>query len=173
MKKNIKSQPVKRSEINKIKRFIEELSWLMDSYSDVDLKSASRLLDINIEEPIAAKEAVGSFKSNNPNKHFLVGVLPRFFTDASLFPTNDEIAQFAKNILNIEILRPHKKSKFEIIGHIVCEANYLDDDGLTKLVKALGRISGDDIKLKEIATKRKTENFGWNAIIQELASQEE
>jgi hypothetical protein len=172
MKKSKQGNQLKKSDLNKFRRFIEELTWLMDSYSDLDIKSAIRLLENRMDEPIEAKEAFGSFQSTNPNKHFLVGVLPRLFTDRALFPSNDDIAQFAQVILNIDIPHYHKRSKLEIIGHIVCQTNKLNDEGLTKLVKALGKISGDDKKKKEVAKKRKLENFGWNAIIQELASQE-
>jgi len=162
----------KKSDISKFKRFIEELTWLLDSYSDLNIKSVMSSLESKTGKPIEAKVAIGSFQSTNPNKHFLVGVLPRLFTDKSLFPSNEDIAQFAQLILNINIPRHHKKSKFEIIGHVVCQANNLNDEGLTKLVKALGKISGDDKKIKEIVKKRNQDNFRWNEIIQELSSQE-
>lgn len=172
MKKNKHGSVAKRNEFITLKRFIEELSWLLDSYSKIDIKSALNLLDAGIKEPIEAKKAIGNYQSSNPNKDFLVGVLPRLFNDQSLFPSNDDLADFALSILNIQIARYYKKSKFEIIGHIVCQVNNLNDEGLSKLVKALGVIAGDDKKMKELINKRTKENFGWNAIIQELSAQE-
>lgn len=160
----------KKTDIKKLQRFLEEFSWLLSSYSDLDLVKSSRLLDYNKENRISAKIAVGNYESSNPNKHYLVGVLPRLFMDSSIFPTNDDIAQFADTVMNVSIRNYSKKSKYEIIGHIVCNAIKLNDFELTKLVKALARISNGDRRSKMLILTRKNQNFGWNEIIQELSN---
>jgi len=150
--------------------FLEELSWLMTTYSDLDFGALSNLVEKRIGEGFEAKAAIGGHISSNPNKHFLVGVLPRLFNDSYLFPTNEDIAQFALSVMDLNISRYHKISKYEIIGHIVCETDSLNDDKLSKLVKALSKLAEGDERTKNLIKKRKEENFGWNAIIQEIAT---
>jgi predicted transcriptional regulator len=169
-KKIIKSSVPKSRDIKKLLMFLEELSWLMTTYSDMDFKSISNLIKNRIEEDFEAKAAVGGYISSNPNKHFLVGVLPRLFNDSSLFPTNEDIAQFALKVMDLKISRFHKISKYEIIGHIVCQTESLDDKKLSKVVSALAKLAEDDEKTKNLIKKRKEENFDWNAIIQEIAA---
>lgn len=162
---------ISKNEAKKIKRFLEEFAWLMDNYSSVDLKKASALISETVGETNEIRKVVGSYESPNPNKHFLTGALPSLFMDSSLFPTNDDIAMFATSVLKLEIPRYHKKSKYEIIGHIVCEANSLDDKGLEKLVKALGVLLGDEHRKVLLSQKQRTTNFNWNHIIQSLTSE--
>jgi len=157
-----------KQEIRKLKRFLEEFSWLMDTYSKVDLKKASLLIDESLEETSEVRKAVGNYESKNPNIQFLTGVLPSLFLDESLFRTNDEIAEFASAILKLDIPRHHKKSKYEIIGHVVCETNKLNEKGLDKLVRALSLLVNDE-KRKVILTKKKKDGtFSWNEMIQTL-----
>jgi len=161
----------KNRDIQRVRSFLEELGWLVTSYSNVDLKLAADLL-IERSGPghSAASAAVGDYASSNPNKHFLVGALPRVLTDETLFPTNEDIAQFARSVMDLAILRYEKKSKYEIIGHIVCETDRLDDRKLAKLVSALAMLTEGDDGTRSLIRQRKAQNFGWNEIIQELAS---
>ena len=166
MNKSMKT--LTKQEINKLKRFLEEFSWLMETYSTVDLKKASFLIDESLGETSAVRKAVGIYESKNPNINFLTGVLPSLFLDQSLFRTNDDIAEFASVVLKLDIPRHHKKSKHEIIGHIVCETNKLNEKGLDKLVRALSLLVNDD-KGKEILVKKKKDgSFSWNEMIQTL-----
>lgn len=155
-------------EAKKIKRFLEEFSWLMETYSNIDLKKASSLIDESLGETSKARKAVGVYESANPNINFLTGVLPSLFLDTSLFKTNDEIAEFANIVLKIDIPSPHKKSKHEIIGHIVCKTNKLNEKGLDKLVRALSLLVNDETRKKILVKKKKDGTFGWNDIIQSL-----
>jgi hypothetical protein len=155
-------------ESQKAQRFLEELSWLLDNYSTLDLKTLAATLQAH-GGGATATAAVGEYASANPNKQFLVGALPRVFTDESLFPTNEDIAQFAESVMDLRILRYGKKSKYEIIGHIVCETDRLDDRKLAKLVSALAALADGDDRTKRLIRQRKEQHFEWNAIIQELA----
>jgi hypothetical protein len=157
-----------KTEINKIKRFLEELSWLMDTYSKIDLKNAALLINESLGETSEVRKAVGLYESDNPNIHFLIGVLPPLFLDESLFRTNDDIAEFASAVLNLSIPRHYKKSKYEIIGHIVCETNNLNEKGFDKLVRALSLIVNDDKKKQLLAEKKKDKSFSWNEMIQTM-----
>lgn len=153
----------------KAERFLEELSWLLASYPALDLNALSGMLSRNLRGS-AATAAVGGYASANPNKQFLVGALPRVFMDESLFPTNEDIAQFADSVMELQIPRYAKKSKYEIIGHVVCETDRLNDTRLAKLVSALAALADGDDGTKHLIRQRKEQKFGWNAIIQELAS---
>ncbi|PKD40452.1 hypothetical protein CWO84_09935 [Methylomonas sp. Kb3] len=157
-----------KQEILKLKRFLEEFSWLMDTYSKIDLKKASLLIDESLGETSELRKAVGSYESKNPNIQFLTGVLPSLFLDDSLFRTNDDIAEFASTVLKLEIPRHHKKSKYEIIGHIVCETNKLNEKELGNLVGALSLLVNDEKGKEILAKKKKDDSFSWNEMIQTL-----
>jgi hypothetical protein len=159
------------SDIKKLFHFIEEFGWLMSSYSSLDLQSVAKEVRDQLSQNDSSNvEAVSNYVSSNPNKHFLVGVLPRLLIDESLFVTNEDIANFALSVMDVNIPHYHKKSKFELIGHIVCKTNNLDDVALTKLVRALAVLTEKGDEARSLIKRRKNENFGWNAIIQELAS---
>lgn len=89
--------------------------------------------------------------------------------DETLFPTNEDVAQFAESVMALRIPRYGKKSKYEIIGHIVCETDALNDQKLAKLVSALAALADGDDRTKRLIRERKEQQFEWNAIIQELA----
>lgn len=148
--------------------FIEELSWLLDSRKGLDLKEVSLVLKEILDEQNTLHNFVQDFKSPNPNKHFLIGVLPKLFQDNHLFPTNENIANFAKDILHIDISRFEKRSKYELIGLIICETESLGDEQLSNLVTALSQITGNEEKLAKIREERKNVNFSWNETIQKL-----
>lgn len=158
----------------KVLRFIEELSWLLDRYGDVDLRATSReLLQINKSPAPTGKNAVTpsafeGFAPSNPNKMVLVGVLPGMFTDETLFPSNEDIAEFAENVLEVRIPRWDKKSKFELIGHIACNTSIADDAKLCQIASALKRMSTNDTQAKNIIETGRREKKNWNEIIQQL-----
>ncbi|MXS19891.1 hypothetical protein [Pseudomonas oryzihabitans] len=159
---------ISKADIRKTKRFLEEFSWLLESYKGINLNVISKLIDESASQTSEVRRAIGSYKSSNPNLHFLTGVLPSLFMDSSLFKNNEDIADFANTVLGLSIPRSHKKSKFEIIGHIVCEANNLNDNGLENLVKALSVLVSDESKKNQIAKRKNDISFGWNDVIQDL-----
>ena len=102
----------------------------------------------------------------------MVGILPLVLRDESLFPTNGSIAEFAISALGMPMLRWEKKSKFELIGEIVCNAIDLDDGELSKLVEALSVLARGDSLAKAIVLDAHTTKRGWNEIIQSLLTQQ-
>src|SRR5690606_27194321 len=98
----------------------------------------------------------------------LVGTLPSFLVDEELFPTNEDIAEFSVSILNIHIPRWQKKSKYELIGHIVCNVNEASPGKISRLLEALDEVLDErgDAKRK-IASDRKS-GRSWNQVIQEI-----
>lgn len=149
--------------------FIEELSWLLDAKKNLRISEIpsilrNRLADRKIEG------AADEYVSPNPNIHYLIGVLPRLFQDLKLFSRNEEIADFAQDVLGIDISRVEKRSKYELIGLIVCEANTLDDKKLDNLVKSLAIITGSSEKISSLAKEKTTIGFSWNETIRKLAN---
>lgn len=164
-----KSKRKKIQDPNKFKSFLEEMSWLLASYSNVDFKKMPDVINKYFTTVSKPGAAIGHYVSDNPNKHFLVGVLPRLFIDESLFSTNEDIAQFAKTVMKVNLQRYNKKSRYDLIGTIVCATNNLDDYELGELVRALDLLTKKSDKVKNLILRRRKENYGWNAIIQELA----
>jgi hypothetical protein len=107
--------------------------------------------------------------SKNPNIHFLVGALPTIFSDEKFFPNNEDIAEFASDALQLPIARWEKRSRYELIGFIVCETVKLDDERLARLVDVLSKIVSDDPKARGLFQDRKVRKLSWNEIIQQLS----
>lgn len=157
-----------RTDIKKAILFIEELSWVLESRKGINLKKAISDLKELLNQQIKISSIADNYQSPNPNKHFLIGVLPKLFQDPYLFPTNESITNFATEVLKIKISRYTKRSKYELIGLIVCKTESLSDKNLSKLVTALSQITGNEDKLNKIRAEREKSNFSWNETIQKL-----
>lgn len=168
-KKLLNEQSLKNDSA-KATRFLEELSWLFESYHDIDVKSIARALADTAKQR-TVRQGFSSFVSPNPNIHFLVGLLPLVLRDASLFPSNGSIAEFAASALGMPMLSWNKKSRFELIGEIVCNAIDLDDKELSILVEALSVLANGDSHAKAIVRDAQDSKRGWNEIIQSLLTQ--
>lgn len=161
------------SEDTKIKYaidLIEELSWLLDSKKNLKLSEIPTLLRNKLDSQERVSGSADKYISPNPNIHYLIGILPRLFQDTKLFSSNEEIADFAKEVLKINISRVEKRSKYELIGLIICETDMLDDKKLDNLVKSLGIITGSRDKIKSLANEKSSIGFSWNETIRKLAN---
>jgi hypothetical protein len=150
--------------------FLEELSWLLESKKHLKLSEMPDVLRSRLFASNRMSPAADKYAAPNPNVHYLIGVLPRLFQDIDLFARNDDIADFAEEVLGIDISRVGKRSKYELIGLIVCEASTLDDKKLDDLVKYLSIITGSKNKIELMARERKSIGFSWNETIRRLAS---
>lgn len=160
-----KRQVSRKLDERKAVRFLEEFSWLLDRYADVDLRRLARLLERPRLDQISELK---DFVPRNPNQLLLVGVLPGMFTDENLFPSNEDIAEFAEKVLDLRLLRWTKKSKFELIGLIVCNLTSADDEKLSRVANALRLIASGDTRARHVITRGRLNRKGWNEIIQEL-----
>ena len=149
--------------------FIEELAWLVESRKNVKLSQLASDLRELARGPESARKVGGEYTSLNPNIHFLIGMLPRLFQDEKLFPNNALIAQFAEEILGVHVSRFEKRSKYELIGLIVCETDRLNDKKLEELVRALAEITRSEDKLNRIRDARQSNQFSWNNTIRQLS----
>lgn len=155
----------KNKKVKQAINLIEELSWLLEKNNNVKLREIPEILRevINQGESMPLK-----YKSDNPNKNYLIGVLPNLFQDQDLFKTNSDLIEFATIILKVVISRPEKRSRYELIGLIVCEVRNLNDFDLDVLVEALAEITTNEDKLKKFKESKKKSNFSWNDAIYEL-----
>jgi hypothetical protein len=151
-------------------RFIEELSWLLSTHSNVDFKLLADIVK-NARNISVHQAPIEKYVSSSSNIHFLVGVLPRILADEKLFPNNEDIAQFAEKALGIRLSRWEKKSKHELIGLIVCNVNDLDDSKLSKLVDALALIISGDKRATSLMKRDASGKMDWNSIIQKITSE--
>lgn len=160
----------KRSDPRALGRFLQELSWLLNSYSDLDFKALEGLALQPTPVVANTSKRKGERLGTKTNVHTLVGVLPGLFVDERLFPTNEDISEFAVSALGVHIPRWQKKSKFELIGHIVCTANALEEEQVASLVDALSRITGEDTARLKIEGQRQR-GLSWNEVIQGLLAE--
>lgn len=149
--------------------FIEELSWLLDAKRNLKLGDIPNILRNHMTTKDDVIGAANKYASPNPNIHYLIGVLPRLFQDKKLFPKNEDIAAFAEDVLGIDVSRVEKRSKYELIGMVVCECNDLDDSKLEEMVSALAAITGNSEKINRFVEEKKKTGFSWNETIRNLA----
>lgn len=163
-----RKRPTRRSDPRTLKRFVQEFTWLLSSYEDLDFKALSSLIErvddrrlpSFVPEPEQASPAAS-----------LVGSLPDLFTDEALFPSNEDIADFAAHALGVVIPRWSKKSKYEIIGHVVCHTSVAGEQRLAQVVEAMERITANREKAREMISKNKERGMTWNELIQQLNEQ--
>lgn len=156
-------------QLQKASMALDDLVWTLQKVDLRQLSEASDLLRLQLMRESPSSSAVArSYQSSSPNKQFLIGVLPRLFQDKALFPQNEDIADFANSALKLEMSRTEKRSRYEIIGKVVCETDTLDEYELTFLVQALERLVEDKDKLAQMAERKRIGSFSWNETLQEL-----
>lgn len=170
IKLNRRSESSVKLDSVKATRFLEELSWLFQSHQDIDVKAIAKAL-AEAAKHRTVRQGISSFASPNPNIHFLVGILPVVLRDESIFATNGAISEFAMSALGMSMIRWEKKSRFELIGEIVCNTIDLDDSELSKLVEALSVLANGDAGAREIVRDAQVSRRGWNEIIQTLITE--
>lgn len=168
-KKNKNKKTLDSTKLRHAIDFIEELSWLLESKSKLKLSEIPEILRSNLDTVNNVKNTTSKYISPNPNIHYLIGVLPRLFKDTKIFQKNEDIVAFAVEVLKIEISRSDKRSRYELIGLIVCECNELDDNALEVLVNALSKITGSAEKINQMAKEKASVGFSWNETIRNLA----
>lgn len=159
----------KRSEPRTLLKFVEELSWLLSSYEDLDFKALGNLgADISNSQRAASNLKNHSSQTRTPTSQLLVGTLPGLLRDESLFPTNEDIVEFSFMTLGIAITRWQKRSKYELIGQIVCHADTASQEKLDGLVRILNNIMSDKGETKRDLQAQRRSGLSWNEVIQRL-----
>jgi hypothetical protein len=86
-------RPINRSDRTRdprsVKRFLEELFWVLGSNSHLDFRAVAENIDL-ILSPKASGHQLERYVSKNPNIHFLIGTLPVIFSNEKFFPSNED-----------------------------------------------------------------------------------
>ena len=151
-------------EQQQIINFFEELCWLLDSNKNINFNNASKNLKI------IRNNIVHGTTFENTTITSLIGVLPSLLKDIEIFPNLAQLAQFAKEILGIEISRWDKRSRNEIIGLIICEVEDANKERMDVLLEWSNNILNNKKSVQEMQEKAKNEGniFSWNETIQKL-----
>lgn len=158
-------KPLKKSDPRTLRRFVEELSWLLSTFEDLDYRALGNFAT----DSMMPKQSAGSSAKNRKSEQIaLLGQLPSLFMDEDLFPGNEDIAEFANFGLGIDIPRWHKKSKYELIGHVVCNANFLDSRRLKQLVAAVGKLQDSKSHTRSLVQSQRRSGLSWNEVIQNM-----
>lgn len=154
--------------LNQVLNLLEEMSWILDN-SNIKFKEIPHILKESLYNIDNSNSLSNKYRSKNPNKDQLIGILPNFLQDTELFKTNSDLVDFGESVLKINITRADKRPRYELIGLLICEIRNLNDFELTRLVDALLEISNDEINLMKIKNKKKHDsNFSWNDAIYKL-----
>lgn len=104
------------------------------------------------------------------NLKALVGAMPIILGDLELFPTNEDIAKFAVEALQIHISRWEKRSRYEMIGMLVMESMDASDVILQGVGKFLSKLSEEAESMSQIKAKSRQTGFSWNEAIRSLST---
>jgi hypothetical protein len=165
------SRSDKNRDQRNVMKFLEELSWLLSANANLDFRAIAELVRVARRSGANTPSALDSYVSKNPNIHFLIGSLPVMFSDETLFGSNEDIVEFAHAALGLRIGRWDKRSRYELIGFIVCETANLNDGQLDKLVNALVRLVSNDPGARQLLTRRPDKKLSWNEVIQQLTDE--
>lgn len=149
----------KINDINSFANIIEEISWVLDGK------------DINLKDMVKKLRQIGSADipmKNSSSVIHLVGILPQLFMDKELFEKNEDLLDFAEQILKLKAKRTGNRSRTESIGWIVCELAKSDDYIRQDLVDGLDSLIYNEEKKTQIKMDRKMPNFSWNEAIARL-----
>jgi hypothetical protein len=145
--------------------FIEDLCWLLDANRSLDFKKV-----LSIIKELSNSNSVDEEFSNTDNKVMLdiIGILPTLLKDETLFLSNSSIVQFATQVLHLEIPRWEKRSRFEIIGLIVCNVEETNQDKLLTLYNWVAELLLNKEKVKNFQHQNNESAFSWNDAIQRI-----
>lgn len=148
-------------------RFVEELGWLLEAYKDVDFSTLPKIMHVQRENRNRSAH-LRSLSNQSDLATTLVGVLPTFFMDRKLFPQNEDLVEFAEQALGISMPRWDKKSKNELIGHIVCHTNKAPQKKLDTITRAIEDLVDENSDTRRRIEDQRRSGISWNEVIQSL-----
>lgn len=159
----------KRSSPRELARFIEELSWLLKSFDGLDYNALGNVSQ-SIEMIFASNRQMSSKSIRDQKSIVLVGVLPSFLMDMDLFPSNEGIVEFAEAALGLAIPRWQKKSRYEIVGHIVCNANEASPTRMQILSDLIEEMRDKKTIIRKRIEQNRLQGESWSDVIGKLYS---
>lgn len=163
----IKNSRSKRSDPRELSRFIEELSWLLKSFDGIDYNALSDYSH-KMEFFLSNSQRLSRNSRAGQNTVVLVGILPDFLMDTTLFPSNEGIVEFADAALGLPINRWHKKSRYEIIGQIVCHTNDASPNKVRILSELIEEMQDNKTKIRKVIETNREQGQSWSEVIGRL-----
>lgn len=162
-----KTTQKKRSDPKELSRFVEELSWLLKTFEDIDFNALSNFSH-DMEFFLTSSSRLRKRDGSGRNTAVLVGILPDFLMDSALFPSNEGIVEFADAALGLPITRWQKKSKYEIIGQIVCHTNDASPNKVRLLSELIEEMQDKRTSLRNAIEMNRGKGQSWGEVIRQL-----
>ena len=167
-----KKSPLSEAEMaQKTLELIQELVWAIRSREPNELlKSVSYLQQIvdSKKTEIRRIEKKPLLHEKRQYLKKLVGSMSLVLADVELFPTNEDIAKFAREALQISITRWEKRSRYELIGMLVMQSINASHERLQEVGNLLDRISEESDSMTTIKQNVRQTGFSWNEAIRSL-----
>lgn len=148
---------------------VQELLWALQSRPQSEIKEGLNFLQKSLAE-------MDSDRPRPKGRRYLsslVGSMPIILADTDLFPSNEHIAKFADEALEIHISRWEKRSRYEMIGMLVMETIRLPDAQVRDLSLFLDSVSMGSKRLESIKRQAQHVGFSWNTAIRTLSNRRE
>lgn len=157
----------KRSDPRELSRFVEELSWLLKSFEDLDFNALTEFSH-QMEFFLSNSERLRSRNASEHTAIVLVGILPDLLMDTRLFPTNEGIVEFAEAALGLPMNRWQKKSRYEIIGQIVCHTNEASPGKVRRLSSIIEQMHDNHTNVRKLIETNREKGHSWSEVIGRL-----
>lgn len=151
---------------------LQELVWAIKSRESSELLlGVAHLRQLaSSERKKTSAKAKAAEGDKRESLRALVGAMPLILADSELFPTNEDIAKFALEALQITISRWEKRSRYEMIGMLVMESINASDANLRDVSRLVEKVSDESDSLDEIKQSSRKTGFSWNQAIRNLSS---
>jgi len=158
---------MEKKDYNKLINFVEEISWILDTYKNLEFKNVIQELRMDIS---SRNNIIHNFPNdrNKDERTNLIGILPVLLNDKQLFNKNSDLVNFAESTFKIKISRRDKRSRYELIGMIVMELLEVNEQKFKKTFHSINKITSNQFLLEELKEKKKKTNFSWNKAIQDI-----
>ncbi|MEH6740923.1 MAG: hypothetical protein V7695_20610 [Sulfitobacter sp.] len=162
-----KNAKKKRSDPRELSRFVEELSWFLKSFDDLDYNALSNFSH-EMNAMISSSQKLRENASIDGKTAVLVGVLPDFLMDNTLFPNIEGIVEFSAAALGLSIGRWQKKSRYEIIGQIVCHTNDASLERVNRLSDLIEEMLDNKTSVRKSIVRNREIGHSWSEVISSL-----
>ena len=158
------------TDLKKLINFIEELSWVLKSYKDLEVNEL--LNEIKLNQEIRNSLVHNKNLSHGyDDKSRLIGILPGLLNDKKLFSLNSDLIEFAESAFEINITRPEKRSRYEIIGLIIMELFESKNTKVLGITDSIQKLANNTRLKNKLRRKKNSSNFSWNKAIREITNQ--
>lgn len=161
---------MKNTEVKKVINFLEELSWVFKSHQNLDINNFFE--EIKINQNLRNSIVHNHPYSNDVNdKSRLIGILPGLLNDKKLFSKNSDLVDFAESAFKLNITRPEKRSRYELIGFIIMELYELKNTEILDITDSIQMLTVNTNLKTQLRNKKNSSDFSWNEAIREITNQ--